>query len=93
MSADHGAALIGRELRAMIAAVTGSAAAASAEDSTPLLGDGLALSSLAATMLLRAVQRRFGVDVAGEDLNLDAMATVGTLAAYVTARAGQRGTS
>jgi len=33
--------------------------------------------------LLREVQRRFGVDVAATDLNLDALATLGTLASFI----------
>jgi len=37
-----------------------------------------------APLLLREVHRRFGVDVAAEDLNLDSLATLGTLAAYIT---------
>ncbi len=30
--------------------------------------------------------RRYGVDVAAEDLNLDALATLGTLAEFIVAR-------
>ena len=44
------------------------------------------LDSLTGTLLLREVHRRFGVDVAAEDLNLDALATLGTLAAFITER-------
>ena len=40
---------------------------------------------------LREIQRRFGVDVAGEDLNLDSLATLGTLAAFVAQRARPEG--
>jgi hypothetical protein len=39
---------------------------------------------------LRQVRDRFGVDVAGEDLNLDALATLATLTAFIEARAGAR---
>jgi hypothetical protein len=53
---------------------------------TPLFGEAVALDSLTGTLLLRRLQGRFGVDVAGEDLNLDALATVDTLAAFVAAR-------
>jgi hypothetical protein len=35
---------------------------------------------------LRQVQRRFSVDVAAEDLNLDSLETLGTLAAFIAAR-------
>jgi acyl carrier protein len=53
---------------------------------TPLFGAGIGLDSLAGTLLLRQVQRRYGVDVAAEDLNLDSLETLGTLAAFITAR-------
>ncbi len=53
---------------------------------TPLFGGGVGLDSLAGTLLLRQVQRRYGVDVAAEDLNLDALETLGTLAAFIAAR-------
>jgi acyl carrier protein len=49
------------------------------------------LDSLTGTLLLREIQRRFGVDVAGEDLNLDSLATLGTLAAFVAERARPEG--
>ena len=47
----------------------------------------MGLDSLTGTLLLREIQQRFGVDVAGEDLNLDSLATLGTLAAFVAQRA------
>ena len=46
----------------------------------------MGLDSLTGTLLLREVHRRFGVDVAAEDLNLDALATLGTLAAFISER-------
>ena len=49
----------------------------------PLFGEAVSLDSLTGTLLLREVQRRFGVDVAGTDLNLDALATLGTLASFI----------
>jgi len=52
-----------------------------------LFGAPVGLDSLTGTLLLREIQRRFGVDVAGEDLNLDSLATLGTLAAFVAERA------
>jgi acyl carrier protein len=45
------------------------------------------LDSLTGTLLLREVRRRYGVDVAAEDLNLDALATLATLAAFIGERA------
>ena len=51
---------------------------------------GAGLDSLSGVMLLREVHERFGVDVAAEDLNFDALATLGTLAAFIEARTAQR---
>jgi FkbH-like protein len=76
------------ELRQILARVTGRDELAGVPAGAPLFGDAVALDSLTGTLLLREVQRRFGVDVAGTDLNLDALATLGTLAEFI---AGQRG--
>jgi acyl carrier protein len=51
-----------------------------------LLKDGIGLDSLGATVLLTQIERQYGVDIAEEDLNLDALASIGTLAAYLSAR-------
>jgi methoxymalonate biosynthesis protein len=74
------------ELREILARITGRDELAAAPADTPLFGEAVALDSLTGTLLLREVQRRFGVDVAAEDLNLDALATLGTLAAFVAGR-------
>jgi hypothetical protein len=37
-------------------------------------------------LLLRHIQRVYGVDVAAEDLNLDSLATLHTLADFIAAR-------
>jgi acyl carrier protein len=73
-------------LRQLLAQVTGNEELLGIPPDTPLLGAGAGLDSLAATLLLRAVQRQFGVDVAGEDLNLSALATLGTLAEFIEQR-------
>lgn len=78
---------IAAELRAILAEVTGRPELADIPPQTPLFGGGVGLDSLAGTLLLRRVQRRYGVDVAAEDLNLDALDTLGTLAAFIAARA------
>jgi acyl carrier protein len=75
------------ELRGMLAAVTGRDELRGVPLDTPLFGPPVALDSLTGTRLLREVRQRFGVDVAAEDLNLDALATLGTLAAFVAERA------
>jgi acyl carrier protein len=74
------------ELRELLAELTGDRLPLEAPPDTPLLKDGIGLDSLRATMLLTQIERRYGVDIAGEDLNLDALASIGTLAAYLSAR-------
>jgi len=73
------------DLRAMLAGITGRDLAA-IEPSAALFGREVGLDSLTGTLLLTEVQHRFGVDVAGEDLNLDSLATLATLAAFIAER-------
>ncbi|MDR2983884.1 MAG: phosphopantetheine-binding protein [Nocardiopsaceae bacterium] len=77
-----------RELRELLAELTGDPLPLEAPPETALLRDGIGLDSLGATMLLTQIERRYGVDVASEDLNLDALASIGALAEYVAARIG-----
>jgi acyl carrier protein len=80
------------ELRQMLAAVTGRDELRDITPQTVLFGEGAGLDSLTGTLLLRQVQRRYGVDVAAEDLNLDALETLGTLAYFIGQRKqGSRG--
>ncbi len=76
------------QVRQILAEVTGRPELAAIPPQTPLLGPGAGLDSLTGTLLLRQVRDRFGVDVAAEDLNLDALATVATLTAFIAERAG-----
>jgi hypothetical protein len=85
--AGPGDPIIG-ELRQMLARITGRDELAGLPAGAPLFGDAVALDSLTGTLLLREVERRFGVDVAGTDLNLDALATLGTLAAFIAGQGG-----
>lgn len=62
-------------------------------DSTPLFGSGLSLDSLTGLELLTAVQGEFGVDIASEDLNLDSLRTIGTLAGYLAGHSDSSHTS
>ena len=55
------------QLRSILAGLAGDDLPLRAPVGTPLLRDGIGLDSLGGTMLLAEVQRRFGVDVAGED--------------------------
>jgi acyl carrier protein len=79
------------EIRGILAVVTGRPELLDIPADTPLFGAGVALDSLTGTLLLREIRRQFRVDVAAEDLNLDALATLGTLAAFVGARAPASG--
>jgi acyl carrier protein len=86
-SADAATTVIADEIRRILAAATGRAEMLDIPADAPLFGQAVALDSLTGTLLLREIRERFGVDVAGEDLNLDALATLGTLAAFVGERA------
>jgi len=77
------------ELRQILVQATGREELLATSDQTPLFGAGAGLDSLSGVMLLREVHRRFGVDVAAEDLNLDALATLATLAAFIEERTGR----
>ena len=77
---------VSRELRQLLAQLAGDESALDAPDETPLLRAGIGLDSLGGTVLLAEIKRRYGVDVADEDLNLDSLASIGTLTAYVRAR-------
>ncbi len=89
MTAD--AADLTGDLRRLLADLTGDLAALGAPPDTPLLRDGLGLDSLCGMILLTEIKRRYGVDIADEDLNLDSLASIGTLAAYVSARTADPG--
>lgn len=70
---------------AILAEVLGDPAAAGLPPDTPLLAGGLGLDSVTVVRLLAAVRERTGVDVADLDLDLDALATLGSLTTFVTA--------
>jgi acyl carrier protein len=84
--ADGQADTVVAELRALLAEVTGRDDLLAIPPDTALFGGGVGLDSLAGTLLLRRVERRYGVDVAAEDLNLDALATLRTLAVFIAVR-------
>jgi hypothetical protein len=74
------------ELRALLAGLTGRPELRTLPPEAALLAPPVALGSLTGTLLLREIRARYGVDVADEDINLDALATLGTLAAFISAR-------
>lgn len=71
------------QLRSTLAGVTGRPEVAAIAPKTALFGPEVGLDSLTGTLLLVEVQQRFGVDVAAEDLNLDSLATLATLADFI----------
>jgi acyl carrier protein len=73
---------------AILAAVVGDPGVVGLPPDTPLLSGGLALDSVTVVRLLAEIRTATGVDVADLDLDLDALATIGTLADFVTAHAG-----
>ncbi len=87
--AGQGGAVLA-DLKLILADITSDDAALTAAPDTPLLRDGLGLDSLGGALLLVRVRAEFGVDVADEDLNLDCLASIGTLAAFVADRMAGR---
>jgi acyl carrier protein len=75
------------QLRPILAGVTGRAEVAAILPETALFGPEVGLDSLTGTLLLVEIQQRFGVDVATEDLNLDSLATLATLATFLAEHA------
>jgi acyl carrier protein len=86
-----GGRTVDAELRELLAEVTGRPDLRGIPADTPLFGGGVGLDSLSGTLLLRQVERRFGVDVATEDLNLDSLESLGTLSAFLLERLGSDG--
>jgi len=74
------------EIRQILGDLTGRQLRPGLPAETPLLRAGVGLDSLGATLMLTRVRERFGVDVADEDLNLDSLASIGTLATFVSQR-------
>ena len=75
------------QLRPILAGVTGRAEVGEIAPETALFGPEVGLDSLTGTLLLVEIQQRFAVDVAAEDLNLDSLATLDTLATFLAAHA------
>lgn len=88
-----GCSVILDELRQLLADVTGRPELRAVPADAPLFGSGVGLDSLAGTLLLREITRRYGVDVAAEDINLDALASLATLADFIEGRSRQRATA
>ncbi len=66
------------------------AALAGLPDGTALFGPELNLDSFSGMALLALIQRDTGVDVAVDDLGLESLETVGTLAAYLQAHSSRQ---
>jgi len=74
------------EIRQLLAELTGDSRPLDAPLDTALLRDGIGLDSLGGTVLLTEIERRYGVDIAAEDLNLDCLESIGALADYIASR-------
>ena len=74
------------ELAELLADVTGHPELAGLPPTAPLFGGEAGLDSLSGARLLRRVHERYGVDVAAEDLNLDALQSLAALAAFIAER-------
>ena len=72
----------------VLASVVGDPAVAALPPDTPLLSGGLALDSVTVVRLLAEIKAVTGVDVADLDLDLDALATIGSLTDFVAAHGG-----
>jgi acyl carrier protein len=60
------------------------------DESTPLVGGGVALDSVSVLELLLELEQEFGLEVdADELLRARALHTVGTLAAFIDSKTGQ----
>ena len=73
---------------AVLAAAAADPAVAALPRDTPLLSGGLGLDSVTVVRLLAEIRSATGVDVADLDLDLDALATIGTLTDFVAGHAG-----
>ncbi|HVS04435.1 MAG TPA: acyl carrier protein [Thermoanaerobaculia bacterium] len=60
-------------------------------DSQPLFGDGLGLDSIDALELVLGVEQEFGVKIEDEEMGAQALASVDTLAEFVTAKRAAEG--
>jgi S-adenosylmethionine decarboxylase len=86
MDQPRAAIMIIKELRKTLASITGDPTMLDLSGSTRLIGGGVGLDSQSGARLLAAVLDRYQVDVAAEDLNLDALASLDTLAQFIEAR-------
>ena len=80
--------MIIKELRRALASITGDPTMLDLSGSTRLIGGGVGLDSQSGARLLSAVFDRYQVDVAAEDLNLDALTSLDTLARFIQDRVG-----
>ena len=78
-----------RIVRELLAAVLERPPAdlAALPDSTRLFGAALNLDSFSGMALLTAIERDYGPDLAADDLGLESLESIGSLAAYLAAHA------
>ena len=57
-------------------------------ETTPLLGNIPELDSMAVVTVLTAIEDEYGITIRDDEIGADVFATVGTLADFVSAKAG-----
>jgi acyl carrier protein len=75
-------------IRLLIETLSLRGAAADLKADTPLFGVLPELDSMAVVAVVTAIEERFGIVVADEDIGVDLFASVGSLAAYVERKLG-----
>ena len=80
--------MIINELRNALASITGDPGMLDLSGSVRLIGGGVGLDSQSGARLLSVVLDRYQVDVAAEDLNLDALTSLDTLTRFIEERVG-----
>ena len=55
---------------------------------TPLIKEGLGLDSAAAVELLMALEEEFDIEIDEDDVSIEVLATVGTLADFIASKSG-----
>lgn len=58
-------------------------------DETPLFGEGLGLDSIDALELIVEIEKRFGAKIANRDIAATALASVNSIATFITTSKGE----
>lgn len=72
----------------IVASVRPNLGAAQLSAGTPLIKEGLGLDSAAAVELIMALEEEFDIEIDEDDVSIEVLATVGTLADFIASKAG-----